>query len=125
MLAVTLLVMPSMTDTELELMLVTYIQLADGFTLIPTGELCTVILCNLELVEPSITDTVSEPLFVTYTLLSKGLTATPYGKSPTVIVPSTLLLVPLITDRLFENSLYLLGNWIYCYSYGICIHCKS
>ena len=65
----TVLLIPSITDTLLELRLVTYIQFVDGLMTTPTGELPTLMFANFVLVEPSMMDTESEPRLVTYILL--------------------------------------------------------
>ena len=97
-------VIPSITETVPDSILVTYAKLSEGFTAIPTGLLPTDTSVILRLVEPSITDTESDPLFVTYTLLFRGLTSILYGKLPTWTVASILSVLPSTIDTVFENS---------------------
>src|SRR5919199_4460776 len=77
MLLVILFTLPSITETVLDCMLVTYILLVSGFTAIPTGLLPTVIVPDTLFILPSITDTVLDCMLVTYILLVSGFIATP------------------------------------------------
>ena len=100
--AVTVFVAVSITDTVPEMKLVTYARVPSGRNATPPGLLPTAIVAITAFVAVLVTDTVFEPWLVTYARVPSGLTAAPFGLPPTVIVAVTVFDAVSITDTVFE-----------------------
>src|SRR5690606_28556965 len=100
--AVTVLVAVSITETVLQWVIATYTFVPSGVSATPTGLGPTGIVAVTLFVETSITETLLKyfPLSVTYAFVPSGLNATPEGAPSTFTVAVTALVAVSITEML-------------------------
>src|SRR2546427_4158309 len=90
MVATTLSVAPSITETEPENAFATYTRFVTALTPTPCGLEPTGTVAMTALLDPSMTETLSETVFATYTRLVLGLTLIATGLVPTGMVATTV-----------------------------------